>query len=78
MVPERAAGVERLQIVQEGEWLGVLDVDLNPTPSQKEVLQVTADLLAPFFGSLELAEDLASRWRSGRGRSRSSGGSPAW
>ena len=60
-VPERAAGTDRIHLVHEGEWLGVMDA-ARPGPGGAEdlqVLQIIGDLLAPFLGTLELSEDLA-------------------
>ena len=60
-VPERAVGVDRIQLVHEGEWLGVMDVERSGREGTEaiQVLHITADLLAPFLGTLELSEDLA-------------------
>lgn len=59
-VPERSQDAERIHLVHEAEWLGVLDVS-HPIPLAEtpEILQIAGDLLAPFLGSLELSEDLA-------------------
>ncbi|MEP7326205.1 MAG: PAS domain-containing protein, partial [Gemmatimonadota bacterium] len=61
-VPERQPDAERVHLVHEAEWLGVLDLlrDLPPShPDDDPVLQIVGDMLAPFLGSLELSEDLA-------------------
>jgi two-component system NtrC family sensor kinase len=60
-VPERAMGADRIHLVHEGEWLGVMDaVRAEPGGGEDlQVLQITGDLLAPFLGTLELSEDLA-------------------
>lgn len=60
-VPERETGSERIHLVHEGEWLGVLDClrPGEPDPEALQVLHITSDLLAPFLGTLELSEDLA-------------------
>src|SRR5262245_33653667 len=56
-VPERAPDAERIHLVHEAEWLGVLDVTHPfPMPETQEILQIAGDLLAPFLGSLELSE----------------------
>jgi two-component system NtrC family sensor kinase len=60
-VPEREPGSDRIHLVHEGEWLGVMDA-VRPGPGGGEdlqVLHITGDLLAPFLGTLELSEDLA-------------------
>jgi two-component system, NtrC family, sensor kinase len=60
-VPERGPETDRIHLVHEGEWLGVMDC-VRPGPADPEalqVLQITGDLLAPFLGTLELSEDLA-------------------
>ena len=60
-VPEREPGADRIHLVHEGEWLGVMDA-VRPGKGGAEalqVLQITGDLLAPFLGTLELSEDLA-------------------
>ena len=60
-VPERTPDAERVHLVHEGEWLGVLDavVGADRRPAAAEVLQVVGDVLAPFLASIELSEDLA-------------------
>jgi two-component system, NtrC family, sensor kinase len=60
-VPERAPDADRIHLVHEGEWLGVLDAmrKTRDNPEDLQVLQITGDLLAPFLGTLELSEDLA-------------------
>jgi len=60
-VPERHPEAERIHLVHEAEWLGVLDVlrDRTAHPDDEPVLQIVGDMLAPFLGSLELSEDLA-------------------
>jgi two-component system NtrC family sensor kinase len=60
-VPERGPETDRIHLVHEGEWLGVMDA-VRPGPADADalqVLQITGDLLAPFLGTLELSEDLA-------------------
>jgi two-component system, NtrC family, sensor kinase len=60
-VPDREPDTDRIHLVHEGEWLGVMDAVL-PGPAGADalqVLQITGDLLAPFLGTLELSEDLA-------------------
>ena len=60
-VPERDADADRIHLVHEGEWLGVMDAvgADRGRPDVAQVLQITGDLLAPFLGTLELSEDLA-------------------
>lgn len=60
-VPERLPNAERIHLVHEAEWLGVLDVlqSATPRPDAEQILQIAGDMLAPFLGSLELSEDLA-------------------
>ena len=60
-VPEREPGVDRIHLVHEGEWLGVMDAERRGVGGAEDlqVLHITGDLLAPFLGTLELSEDLA-------------------
>jgi two-component system NtrC family sensor kinase len=60
-IPEQVPGTERINLVNEGEWLGALEAAGLPPESQEEIqlLHITGDLLAPFLSTLELSEDLA-------------------
>ncbi len=60
-VPERPPEAERVHLVHEGEWLGVLDASVAPERRERAagLLQVMGDVLAPYLASIELSEDLA-------------------
>jgi two-component system NtrC family sensor kinase len=60
-VPDRHLDADRIHLVHEGDWLGVLDVIRGERrgPDDLQLMHIVADLLAPFLGTLELSEDLA-------------------
>jgi len=60
-IPERHLRADRIHLIHEGEWLGVLDLTRRVPGGEDDlqVMQIASDLLAPFLGSLELSEDLA-------------------
>ncbi|HEU4570998.1 MAG TPA: ATP-binding protein [Gemmatimonadales bacterium] len=51
----------RFDLVHEGERLGMLEARAAGafSPERVEILQIAADILAPFLASIELSEDLA-------------------
>jgi two-component system NtrC family sensor kinase len=57
-LPLKGGGV-RLQLVHDEERMGVLEARPQLGPAGCEVLQVVAELVAPFLGSLALSADLA-------------------
>ncbi len=57
-VPAEGTGV-RLPLEHEEELLGFLELGPEPGASEREILAVVADLLAPFLASLALSADLA-------------------
>ena len=60
-VPERHPEADRIHLVHEAEWLGVLEVIRGDEQGAEDlqVMHIVGDLLAPFLGALELSEDLA-------------------
>jgi PAS domain S-box-containing protein len=57
--PSGDHAVRRVTVEHEGTRFGVLEARLRAEPDHGELLDIAADLLAPFLGSLELSEDLA-------------------
>lgn len=57
-LPPLMSGLHRLPLTHDGETLGVLEV-LLPADAALVVLQVAADVIAPFLAAIELSEDLA-------------------
>jgi two-component system NtrC family sensor kinase len=54
-----AADTARVPLVQEGEPVGLLEVEVGSGRPDRMVLDVLADFLAPFVASAELSADLA-------------------
>ena len=57
-IPSTDSGV-RLPLQHDEAHIGLLEVRTRPDPSQRETLEVVANLLAPFLASLALSADLA-------------------
>ncbi|MEO8294216.1 MAG: ATP-binding protein [Gemmatimonadota bacterium] len=60
-VPDRPIAADRIHLVHEGDWLGVLDVirGEHKGVDDLQLMHIVGDLLAPFLATLELSEDLA-------------------
>jgi two-component system, NtrC family, sensor kinase len=60
-MPGAEAGIVRRSLAHEGEQIGLLEFDSggHAVPAAP-VLDVVADVLSPYLGSLELSQDLAS------------------
>jgi two-component system, NtrC family, sensor kinase len=54
-----AGGGVRLSLEHDESLMGVLEARLQPGPSERQILTVVADLLAPFLASRALSTDLA-------------------
>jgi two-component system NtrC family sensor kinase len=53
----------KLPLVQEGEWLGMLEAELpdgTEAATLRDALEIAANILASLLASMELSEDLAS------------------
>jgi PAS domain S-box-containing protein len=57
-IPRADSGV-CLPLLHDEAQIGLLEVRAQPDPTQLQILQVVADLLAPFLGSIALSADLA-------------------
>jgi two-component system NtrC family sensor kinase len=57
----REPSTYRFNLVHEGERLGMLEARTTEplSPERLEVLEIAADIVAPFLASIELSEDLA-------------------
>jgi two-component system NtrC family sensor kinase len=49
----------RVPLLEEGQWVGLIEATLEPGRRDGAVLAVLADMLAPFVASAELSADLA-------------------
>jgi two-component system, NtrC family, sensor kinase len=58
-LPAPAPGTTRVPLVQEGECVGLLEVESAAGRAPAAILDVLADVLAPFVASAELSADLA-------------------
>ena len=59
LIPGADSGV-RLPLQHDEARIGLLVIQAKPDPSQIEILEVVANLLAPFLGSFALSADLAT------------------
>ena len=61
LIDDRGPSVYRFNLIHEGERLGMLEArTIDPLPEDRlEVLEIAADIMAPFLASIELSEDLA-------------------
>jgi len=61
LLDDREPATYRFNLVHEGERLGMLEARTLEvlSPERLEVLEIAADMLAPFLASIELSEDLA-------------------
>jgi PAS domain S-box-containing protein len=57
-LPDTDAGI-RFPLLHDEAQIGLLEIRAEPDPTQLQILEVIADLLAPFLGSIELSADLA-------------------